>query len=116
LFNKYNLRRRSFIKGTALAGIGFATGCKEDAPKLVPSGVNQYRKAVIIGSGFGGAVTALRLCQAGIETTILERGISWDTTDPNAETFSDALGSDNRSTWLNRTSAFPFGPPNCLTA
>jgi cholesterol oxidase len=105
------LRRRLFIKSTTLAGLGLATGCKKDAPKLVPSGVNQYRKAVIIGSGFGGAVAALRLCQAGIETTILERGISWDTTDPNAETFSDALGSDNRSTWLNRTSAFPFGPP-----
>ncbi|WP_199316723.1 FAD-dependent monooxygenase [Chroococcidiopsis sp [FACHB-1243]] len=31
-------------------------------------------EALIIGSGFGGAVAALRLGQAGINTVVLERG------------------------------------------
>ena len=61
-------------------------------------------------------MAALRLCQAGIETTVLERGREWDTSNPNVQTFSDALGSDNRSTWLSRTSAFPFGPPTIFPA
>src|SRR3954471_18423308 len=31
-------------------------------------------KAIVIGSGFGGAVAACRLAQANIATTVLERG------------------------------------------
>ena len=30
-----------------------------------------YTPALIIGSGFGGSITAMRLAQAGIKTTIL---------------------------------------------
>ena len=31
-------------------------------------------QAIVIGSGFGGAVAGLRLGQAGIDTLVLERG------------------------------------------
>ncbi len=34
---------------------------------------------VVIGSGFGGAVTAARLAEAGVKVTLLERGPWWDT-------------------------------------
>jgi cholesterol oxidase len=37
--------------------------------------------AVVIGSGFGGAVTACRLAEAGYRVLILERGRRWDVTD-----------------------------------
>src|ERR687884_76941 len=33
--------------------------------------------AIIIGSGFGGAVVACRLAQAGMSTIVLERGRRW---------------------------------------
>jgi cholesterol oxidase len=33
---------------------------------------------IIIGSGFGGAVTALRLAEAGMRVLVLERGRRWD--------------------------------------
>ena len=36
---------------------------------------------VVIGSGFGGAITACRLSQAGRSVCILERGRQWDKTD-----------------------------------
>jgi cholesterol oxidase len=36
--------------------------------------------ALIVGSGFGGAVAALRLALAGVHTLILERGRRWPIT------------------------------------
>ena len=36
-------------------------------------------EAVVIGSGFGGSVTAARLAEAGVRVTVLERGPWWDT-------------------------------------
>ena len=33
---------------------------------------------IVIGSGFGGAITACRLAQSGYNTLVLERGRRWD--------------------------------------
>ena len=33
--------------------------------------------AIVLGSGFGGAITACRLAQAGYDVLILERGRRW---------------------------------------
>ena len=65
--------------------------------------------ALIIGSGFGGAVAALRLGQAGIKTIVLERGQRWAPV-PGPDTFARAA-EDQRSTYLGTTAAIPFGPP-----
>lgn len=35
--------------------------------------------AVVIGSGFGGSITAARLAESGVRVTLLERGPWWDT-------------------------------------
>src|ERR1700742_3202255 len=34
--------------------------------------------AIIIGSGFGGSITACRLAQAGMKVLVLERGRHWE--------------------------------------
>ena len=39
----------------------------------------KHSQAVVIGTGFGGAVTACRLAEAGVRTTVLERGSRWPT-------------------------------------
>ena len=49
---------------------------------------------VIIGSGFGGAVTACRLAQAGRSVCVLERGRQWYKTD-----FPRSPGEVSRSFW-----------------
>jgi len=60
--------------------------------------------AVVIGSGFGGAVAALRLGQAGITTVVIERGRSWDIEDPTINgTFTTFEQLDGRAEWLNDT-------------
>jgi cholesterol oxidase len=61
-------------------------------------------QAIVIGSGYGGAVAALRLGEAGVETLVLERGRRWTIEDPTSNaTFATFEQPDGRAEWLNRT-------------
>ncbi len=109
-----NLTRRQFIEqfsaaGLALSGLGLL-GCDVGdiiSPVRTPTETANNVPALIIGSGFGGAVTALRLGQAGIRTMVIEQGKRWPIT-PN--TFSPSFPPDGRSTWLRTRTILPFGP------
>lgn len=110
----FNLTRRQFIEqfsaaGLALSGLGLL-GCDVGdimSPVRTPTETANDVPALIIGSGFGGAVTALRLGQAGIRTMVIEQGKRWPTT-PNA--FSLIFPPDGRSTWLRTRTVLPVGP------
>ncbi|MGH8883302.1 MAG: GMC oxidoreductase, partial [Stackebrandtia sp.] len=58
----------------------------------------EHTEAVVIGSGFGAAVTALRLARAGVPTTVLERGSRWPN-DPWREIFTGDDLPDGRGFW-----------------
>jgi cholesterol oxidase len=64
-------------------------------------------KAVVIGSGFGGSVTALRLGQAGIETIVLERGQDWPM-DPWREIHTYEPFRDGRGLWRRNSARYPI--------
>jgi cholesterol oxidase len=58
-----------------------------------------HTRNLVIGSGFGGAISALRLAQAGEPVTLLERGFKW----PNApwrNIFSNETLPDGRAFWF----------------
>lgn len=57
-----------------------------------------YIPCLVIGSGFGGAISALRLGQAGQQVTVLERGSQWPT-DPWRDIFSNDTLPDGRAFW-----------------
>jgi len=59
-----------------------------------------HYKAIVVGSGYGGGVSALRLAQAGVETLILEKGRLWDKPDDDGRRFSKMLPPDNRAGWF----------------
>src|SRR5687768_18566817 len=66
--------RREFLRRSTLAAAGagiLASGGRAWARH------SDFVPAVVIGSGFGGAVAALRLGQAGIDTVVIERGRRW---------------------------------------
>jgi cholesterol oxidase len=93
------LKRRQFLQASlaAAASVGVST-VRASAVRTK----EDYVEAIVIGSGFGGAVASLRLGQAGIETIVLERGRRWQITDAG-DTFSTYQQPDGRSTWLSPT-------------
>ncbi|CAA0124569.1 Cholesterol oxidase [BD1-7 clade bacterium] len=94
--NNSRVSRRGFIKAGALASA--AVG----ASKAVSAGTTP-QSAIVIGSGFGGAVSALRLAQKGITTTVIERGRHWDTDsdNPYPGLFPTSTDPDGRCGWLS---------------
>jgi cholesterol oxidase len=98
------LTRRGFVRLTALgAGAAVAGGMLGQERPLAAYGAVPNlagKTAVVIGSGFAGAVTAYRLGQAGVVTTVLERGRRWDV-DGSGTTFCTIRNPDWRCAWFN---------------
>lgn len=118
--------RRDFVTGVigsaamlGLAGIGAATpAARADIPGQSPN-TPIYRAlvpeifaplpdpadhipAIVVGSGFGAAVTALRLAQAGVDVAVLERGSRWPS-DPWRDIFAVDTIPDGRGFWHRTT-------------
>jgi len=90
------INRRTFL-GAAAASAGAAaipSTAFAASKRKIPLTRSEER-VVVIGSGFGGGVTALRLGQAGVNVLVLERG-RWWRTGPNADTFPSAAAIDKR--------------------
>ncbi|MGW1786917.1 GMC oxidoreductase [Streptomyces sp. NPDC002143] len=82
--------------GGSLAGADKASSATSAASVSM---TERRARAVVVGTGFGGGVSALRLARAGVSTLVLERGLRWRT-GPNATTFCRFENMDNRSAWL----------------
>ncbi|MGY4902115.1 GMC oxidoreductase [Streptomyces sp. 900116325] len=106
--------RRRFITGTgsilgavalaghstrAQAGVG-STAAPIDSGARVP--------ALVIGTGYGGSVAALRLAQSGVDVHMIEMGMAWDTAGPDGKIFANTTSPDSRSYWLRTRTKQPL--------
>lgn len=119
------LNRRTFVRLSAYGGAAAALGCSPSEVTTSDSGVadrdafesgdayvprrTEEVENLIIGSGFGGSISAYRLGEAGHRSVVLERGRRWTT---GGSEFSDmSLGMiTNHSSWLSRSQPLPGLP------
>ncbi|MFW7382152.1 MAG: GMC oxidoreductase [Oligoflexus sp.] len=73
----------------------------------LPASQKQFQ-AIVVGSGYGGAVTALRLAEAGIETLILEMGQYWNKPGADGRIFTKMAEPDERSMWFKHRTEAPL--------
>lgn len=100
------MSRRQFLRSAAMAG-----GVTLASPGLARARPSDFVPAIVIGSGFGGAVAALRLGRAGIDTVVLERGRRWPIRS-DGNTFATFEQPDGRAYWLrDRTGEALLGLP-----
>nr|WP_072481963.1 GMC oxidoreductase [Amycolatopsis australiensis] len=64
--------------------------------------------ALVIGSGYGGSVAALRLAQAGVDVQLVEMGMAWDTPGADGKIFANTTSPDQRSFWLRTRTKQPL--------
>ncbi|MFD9882785.1 GMC oxidoreductase [Streptomyces alboflavus] len=99
------LSRRRFIVGTSSILGTVALAAQAPAARAVDgAGV----PAVVIGTGYGGAVAALRLAEAGVDVHMLEMGMAWDTPGSDGKIFANTTSPDARSYWLRTRTKQPL--------
>ena len=108
------ISRRTFIAGTgsiiggvALAGQASAAQAGT-ASASAPIADAATVPALVIGTGYGGSVTALRLAQAGVDVHMVEMGMAWDTPGSDGKIFANTTNPDQRSFWLRTKTKQPL--------
>ncbi|MEV0822087.1 GMC oxidoreductase [Nonomuraea rubra] len=104
-----DVSRRGFLTATgALLGTA-ALGVHSPAARAAgPIGSGAHVAALVIGTGYGGSVAALRLAEAGVDVHLVEMGQAWDTPGPDGRIFCNTREPDYRSYWLRTRTKAPL--------
>ncbi|WP_219471583.1 GMC oxidoreductase [Nonomuraea rhizosphaerae] len=103
------ISRRGFIAGAVgAAALAGHTTPAQAARAAGPIANGAQVAALIIGTGYGGSVAALRLAQAGVDVHMIEMGMAWDTPGSDGKIFCTTTAPDNRSYWLRTRTKAPL--------
>lgn len=98
------------LGAAALGGQSTITAAPRAAAATATSGAGgTFVPAVVVGTGYGAAVSALRLGEAGVPTLMLEMGRLWNQPGPDGKVFSGMLEPDRRSSWFKTRTEAPLG-------
>ncbi len=102
--------RRGFMVGTGsiLGAAAFGLRPAAAAPPPAPIASGAQVEALVIGTGYGGSVAALRLAQAGVDVHMVEMGMAWDTPGSDGKIFANTKSPDVRSYWLRTKTKQPL--------
>lgn len=106
--------RRRFITGTgsilgAVTLSARTASAQEQAVAAAgPIAPGAHVAALVIGTGYGGSVAALRLAQAGVDVHMIEMGMAWDTPGTDGKIFANTTSPDYRSYWLRTRTKQPL--------
>ncbi|RFC70039.1 GMC oxidoreductase [Streptomyces sp. AcE210] len=109
-----NVSRRTFIAGTgsilsaAALSAHAPAAHAATAPVTAPIDSGAHVRALVVGTGYGGSVAALRLAQAGVDVHMIEMGMAWDTPGPDGKIFANTTSPDARSYWLRTKTKQPL--------
>ncbi|GGT73512.1 GMC oxidoreductase [Streptomyces lateritius] len=98
--------RRRFIAGTG--SLLAVTALPLRSATAAPVAAGSHVPALIIGSGYGGSVTALRLARASVDVHLVEMGMAWDTPGSDGKIFANTTKPDYRSFWLRTRTKQPL--------
>ncbi|GHE27773.1 GMC family oxidoreductase [Streptomyces vinaceus] len=104
-------RTSSILGAAALAGQitpAQARTAASAAAAAGPIGNGAHVPALVIGTGYGGSVAALRLAQAGVDVHMIEMGMAWDTPGSDGKIFCNTTAPDQRSFWLRTKTKQPL--------
>lgn len=106
--------RRGFIAGTGsilgamTLSVNAVPAHAKAAAAAAPIDNGTHVAALVVGTGYGGSVAALRLAQAGVDVHMIEMGMAWDTPGPDGKIFCNTLNPDKRSYWLRTRTKAPL--------
>ncbi|MER6780938.1 MULTISPECIES: GMC oxidoreductase [unclassified Streptomyces] len=104
-------RTSSILGAVALAGQITPAQARTDASAAAAAGPidnGAHVPALVIGTGYGGSVAALRLAQAGVDVHMIEMGMAWDTPGSDGKIFCNTTAPDQRSYWLRTKTKQPL--------
>ncbi|MFI7700471.1 GMC oxidoreductase [Nonomuraea sp. NPDC049480] len=103
------ISRRGFIAGAgSVLGVAALGAHAAPAHAAAPIANGAHVPALVIGTGYGGAVAALRLAQAGVDVHMVEMGMAWDTPGSDGKIFCNTREPDYRSYWLRTRTKAPL--------
>lgn len=96
------------LLGLAALNTAAAWGLQSVGTARAQTHDQDFVPALVVGTGYGAAATALRLGEAGIRTTMLEMGRLWDTAGADGKIFCSMLEPDHRSMWFRDRTQTPL--------